>query len=94
MAESKTFDGVSTTTWERLQAFGREKHGTQFRATDANHGKATTPTPFGHLVLDYAHDPAAGTITYTVVSKPMLVMSPLLWHGIETAINGCRDESA
>lgn len=94
MAESRTFSGVSPGTWERLKALGREKHGTEFEPIDANHGKATTQTPFGRLVLDYALDREAGTITYTVVSKPMLVVSPLLWSGIEAAIRGCREETA
>jgi hypothetical protein len=90
MAESKTFTGVDTGTWERLQTLGREKHGIDFRATDANRGEAMTNTPFGRLVLGYVHDPAAATITYTIVSKPLLLMSPLVWSGVETAIDGCR----
>ena len=93
MPESKTFDGVTTQTWERLQALGREKHGTQFEASDATHGTATTATPFGKLVLDYAHDPEQATVTYTIVSKPMFVMSPLIWNGIETTLNGMAGES-
>jgi hypothetical protein len=90
MPERKTFTGVDAATWERLQTLGRQKHGTDFRAIDATHGEATTNTPFGRLVLDYVHDPAAATITYTIVSKPLFVMSPLVWSGIESALAGCR----
>ena len=90
MPESKTFTGVDAPTWERLQTLGREKHGTDFRAIDGTRGEAKTNTPFGRLVLDYVHDPAAATITYTIVSKPLFVMSPLVWSGIETALAGCR----
>ncbi|MFO1153102.1 MAG: hypothetical protein U1E42_05485 [Rhodospirillales bacterium] len=94
MPESKTFTGVDTATWERLQKLGREKHGTDFREIDATHGEATTSTPFGRLVLGYEHDPAAATVTYTIVSKPLLVMSPLVWSGLETALAGCKSDSA
>ncbi|MFO1129598.1 MAG: hypothetical protein U1E66_14325 [Rhodospirillales bacterium] len=90
MAESKTFTGVDTATWERLQTLGREKHGTQFRPIDATSGEATTNTPFGRLVLNYEHDPASATITYTIVSKPLFVVSPLVWTGVESALAGCR----
>ncbi len=93
MPETKTFTGVTTQTWERLQTIGRDKHGTQFEASDDTHGTATTATPFGKLVLDYAHNPQDSTITYTIVSKPMLVMSPMIWGGIESTLTGLREQS-
>jgi hypothetical protein len=93
MPEQRTFTGVTPATWARMQMFGRDRHGTAFQAIDANRGQATTETPFGRLVLDYALDPASESITYTIVSKPLFVMSPMLWVGIEAAIKGCRDEA-
>ena len=92
MPESKTFTGVTTQTWEQLQALGRQRHGTQFQPSDDNSGTATTSTPFGKLVLDYAHDPQQNTVTYTIVSKPMLVMSPMIWSGIEATITNLRGD--
>lgn len=91
MPESKTFTGVSTRTWQRLQALGQERHGTQFKPTDETRGTATTATPFGSLILDYDHDPDQETITYTIVTKPMLVMSPMIWSGIESTLIGLRN---
>lgn len=93
MPESKTFNGVTQQTWERLQALGRERHGTEFQPSDDCNGTATTPTPFGKIVLDYAHDVQRQTITYTIVAKPMFVMSPMIWSGIEQTIDGLRTES-
>ena len=92
MPESRTFSGVTMQTWERLQALGRERHGTQFQPSDESHGTATTATPFGKLVLDYAHDPQQQTVTYTIVNKPIFVMSPMIWNGIETTLNGLRGD--
>jgi hypothetical protein len=92
MAESKTFTGVTAQTWERLQALGQQRHGTEFTPADDNNGTATTSTPFGKLILDYAHDPKEETITYTIVSKPMLVMSPMIWNGIETTLTNLRGD--
>ncbi len=90
MPESKTFSGVTTQLWQRLQALGQERHGTQFTSSDDTRGTATTATPFGNLVMDYDHDPEQQTITYTIVSKPMLVMSPMIWNGIESTLIGLR----
>lgn len=92
MAESKTFTGVTTKTWERLQELGKQRHGTQFHPSDDTQGTATTATPFGNLVLGYAHDPQKSTVTYTIVSKPMFVMSPMIWSGIEQTLTGLRGD--
>lgn len=93
MPESKTFNGVTQQTWERLQALGRERHGTEFQPSDDFNGTATTATPFGKIVLDYAHDVQQQTITYTIVTKPMFVMSPMIWSGIERTLDGLRTDS-
>ncbi|NJO55585.1 MAG: hypothetical protein HC834_03625 [Rhodospirillales bacterium] len=94
MAESKTFTDVTPHMWERLQTLGREKHGTEFHAHSETHGQASTATPLGKLVLEYAHNPKEATVTYTIVSKPMFVMSPIIWNGIETALKGLRDDGS
>jgi hypothetical protein len=88
--EQHTFEDVSAATWERILATGRTEHGTVFEETAANSGTATTPTPIGAVVLEYAFDPAAERVSYKIVSKPMLAPSGLIWGGIKTTIERCR----
>ena len=90
MAESRTFEGVSAATWERMQAAGRDNHGTVFEEASDSRGTATTSTPVGTIVLDYAFDPADEQITYTIVKKPMLAASSLIWGGIAATLERCR----
>jgi hypothetical protein len=92
MAESRTFLNVNTETWSRLQDLGRRQHGTVFEPADDSTGKATTRTPFGSLVLAYARDEGADAVTYEIVNKPLLVASPLVWAGIEQALEDCRKD--
>jgi hypothetical protein len=93
MPESKTFENVSATTWQRMKTLGEQKHGTRFEQVDDSSGQATTNTPFGRLVLAYAHNPEQNSITYTIISKPLMVMAPLVWSGIESTLEGCRQQS-
>lgn len=88
--DTRSFDHVSAGTWERLRDTGRSQHGTVFKDEDANRGTATTATPFGALVLGYDFDPSAERITYTIVSKPLLAPSSMIWGGVESALDRCR----
>jgi hypothetical protein len=92
--ESRTFDKVDAALWQRLQATGQQRHGTQFEETQDNCGTATTPTPIGSVVLGYSFDPDGCTITYTIIRKPMLAASGLIWNGIAATIEGCRRSAA
>lgn len=92
MTASKTFSGVSPGVWEKMKAFGREQHGTVFDPEDGTHGRATTPSPLGAIVLAYAFDPDVETITYTIERKPMFVGDFLIWHGIDATLGRCRHD--
>lgn len=93
MSESRTFEGVSAATLQRLLTHGRESHGTTVEAIDLHHGTTTTATPLGILELSYALDPETETVTYTIVRKPFFIGDGLIWHGVEAAIRSCRDET-
>ena len=93
VAESRTFEGVSVATWERMRAGGRDNHGTVFEEASDSRGTATTSTPVGTIVLEYAFDPIAEQITYTIVRKPMLAASSLIWGGIAATLERCRQSS-
>jgi hypothetical protein len=88
--EDRSFEGVSTATWERMKATGRAEHGTVFEETAENRGTATTRTPVGTVVLEFRFDPAAERITYKILKRPMLAPSSLIWGGIESTIERCR----
>jgi hypothetical protein len=88
--DKKTFSGVDAATWEKLKALGTSQHGTVFDPADAESGTATTRTPVGTLVLGFAFDAANNSLTYTIVEKPLLVASNLIWSGIEDSIGKCR----
>lgn len=88
--DDRSFEGVTPATWERMKATGRDEHGTVFEETAENHGRATTRTPVGAVVLEYRFEPAAQRITYKIVKRPMLATSGLIWGGIRSTIERCR----
>ena len=88
--ERRSFDRVSEATWARIQATGRDEHGTVFEETAGGRGTATTQTPVGIVVVEFEFDAAAECITYGIAKRPMLAPSGLIWQGIELAINRCR----
>jgi hypothetical protein len=90
IVESRTFEGVSADTWERMQDTGRSEHGTVFEPTQDNCGMATTRTPVGTIVLGFEFDPSAERITYTIVRKPFMAASSLIWGGIAATLERCR----
>jgi hypothetical protein len=94
MPDSRTFQGVSAATWQRLLDHGRDRHGTAVEAIDLHRGTTTTLTPLGPLVLGYALDPENEAVTYTIVRKPFFIGDAMIWHGIEQAIQSCRGDAA
>jgi hypothetical protein len=88
--DDRSFEGVTPATWERMKATGRDEHGTVFEETAENQGRATTRTPVGAVVLEYRFEPAAQRITYKIVKRPMLATSGLIWGGIRSMIERCR----
>lgn len=88
--ETRTFEGVSPGAWQRMREAGCRDHGTVFDPPEASRGRATTPTPVGSVVLDYEFDAESERITYTIVRKPMLAASALIWGGIASTLERCR----
>ncbi|HRW61698.1 MAG TPA: hypothetical protein P5340_13720 [Defluviicoccus sp.] len=90
MAETRTFTGITPDVWERLKAYGRDAHGTQFEPEDAPSGVATTRTPVGEIAIRYDYDEAASRLCYTLERKPFFVMGWQIWGGIEATLDRCR----
>lgn len=89
--ESRTFEGVSSETWQRMQDAGRTDHGTVFEQSEEHYGTATTSTPVGTIVLGFNFEPTAERITYTIIRKPFMAASSLIWGGIAAALERCRN---
>jgi hypothetical protein len=88
--ESRTFEGVSATTWQRMQDAGRDEHGTVLEQAEEHRGTATTRTPVGPIVLGFSFEPDAERITYTIIRKPFMAASSLIWGGIAATLERCR----
>ncbi|WP_405206495.1 hypothetical protein [Aquimarina sp. LLG6339-5] len=89
MSDSKTFKGVSTSTWECVKETSLKEHGTIYAPPGANKGTAKTSTIVGDVVLDFDFDPTNETVAYIIVKKPILAPKSEIWNGIQDTINGC-----
>ncbi|WP_299222394.1 hypothetical protein [uncultured Aquimarina sp.] len=89
MSDSKTFNGVSTSTWECVKETSLKEHGTIYAPPGANKGTAKTSTIVGDVVLDFDFDPTKESVAYTIVKKPVLAPKSQIWSGIQDTINGC-----
>lgn len=93
MQDSRTFEDVSSHVWEKVKTIARTRFGTTFDPETSPAGTATTSTPIGEVVIDYALDADAEQITYTLRRKPMLILSGQIWSGLEETIDRCRQQS-
>ena len=68
----------------------RKEHGTVYKTDPNNPNAGTSETHYyGLTILAYAFDPAAGTVTYTILHKPGFAANSQVWNGIGKAIKGC-----
>lgn len=93
MRDSRTFEDVSVDVWERVKTMARDRFGTTFDPETSPAGTATTATPIGDVVIDYALDPETEEITYTLRRKPMLILSGQIWSGLAEAIDRSRQQA-
>ncbi|WP_298539777.1 hypothetical protein [uncultured Aquimarina sp.] len=89
MSDSKTFNGVSTSTWECVKETSLKEHGTIYAPPGANKGTAKTSTIVGDVVLSFDFDPTKERVAYTIIKKPVLAPKSEIWSGIEDTIKGC-----
>jgi hypothetical protein len=94
MAASKTYPGVTQAVWDCVKSASISQRGTVYDPSDGNQGTATTETVVGKLVMGFAFDPAASTITYTIQSKPFIVTEGEIWGGIQDSISACGGGSS
>ena len=86
---SKSYDGVTQAVWECVKLNSIAKNAATYDPPDGTEGTVTIPTPVGTVVLEFALDPTASTVTYTIKSKPLLVPESSMWSGIGDSIDAC-----
>ena len=92
MPSSRTFSGVTVEILTHMREFSRAQYGTVYDPPEGPVSTATSQTPLGECVIDFAHDAAKAELTLTLVKKPWLLPEGLLWNGFSETLERCRKE--
>ena len=68
MSDSRTFPGVTPEILSRMKELGRAEHNIAYDPPDGPVGTATSQTPLGECVIEFAHDAADRIYTAIVAS--------------------------
>ena len=93
MSNTHTFSDVSAEVVSRMKEFARAKYDIVFDPPDGPTSIATSQTPLGECVIEFAHDAAKAELTLTVVKKPWLLPEGVLWNGFVATLDRCREET-
>ena len=92
MPSSRTFSGVTLEVLTRMKEFGRAEHGIVYDPPEGPVSTATSQTPLGECIIEFAHDAEKAELTLTLVKKPWLLPEGLLWNGFSETLEHCRKE--
>ena len=92
MPSSRTFSGVTVDILTRMKEFGRAQYNIVYDPADGPVSTATSQTPLGECVIEFAHDAAKSELTLTLVKKPWLLPEGVLWNGFSETLERCRKE--
>ena len=92
MPSSRTFSGVTVDILTRMKEFGRAQYNIVYDPAEGPVSTATSQTPLGECVIDFAHDAAKAELTLTLVKKPWLLPEGVLWNGFSETLERCRKE--
>jgi hypothetical protein len=93
MSNSRTFPGVTPEILSRMKELGRAEYNIVYDPPDGAVGIATSQTPLGECVIEFAHDPTKTELTVTLVTKPWLLPEGVLWSGFVATLDRCREET-
>ena len=93
MPDSRSFSDVTPEILSRMKELGRAEHGIVYDPPDGPVGTATSQTPLGECVIEFAHDAATAELTLTLVKKPWLLPEGMLWSGFIATLDRCRAET-
>ena len=68
MPSSRTFSGVTVDILTRMKEFGRAQYNIVYDPAEGPVSTATSQTPLGECVVEFAHDAAKAELTLTLVS--------------------------
>jgi hypothetical protein len=87
---SRTFFNITPTILACTQTNSRKRYGTTYTPEPGNPKSGMTETHYlGLTKLSFVIDPAAATVTYTIVHKPLVASNGQVWDGIRDAIKAC-----
>jgi hypothetical protein len=87
---SRTFSPVTPAILACMETNSRRKYGTVYTPDAGNPNKGMTETHYlGLTRLAFVFDPAAATVTYAIVHKPLFASDDQVWNGIRDAIKVC-----
>jgi hypothetical protein len=92
MPSSRTFSGVTVDILTRMKEFGRAQYNIVYDPAEGPVSTATSQTPLGECVVEFAHDAAKAELTLTLVKKPWLLPEGVLWNGFSETLERCRKE--
>jgi hypothetical protein len=92
MPSSRTFSGVTVEILSRMKEFGRAQYGIVYDPPEGPVSTATSQTPVGECIIEFAHDAAKTELTLTLVKRPWLLPEGLLWNGFSDTLERCRKE--
>ena len=92
MSSSRTFSGVTVYILTRMKEFGRTQYNIVYDPAEGPVSTATSQTPLGECVIEFAHDAAKSELTLTLVKKPWLLPEGLLWNGFSETLERCRKD--
>ncbi len=90
MPASRTYPSVTADLVHRIKQEAREKHGVAFDPPEGTQGTATGRTPFGDLIVHFAHDSSQAALVMTLVRKPMVLPSALMWSAFAAELERTR----
>jgi len=93
MPSTRTFSGVTPEILHRMKEFGRAEYNIVYDPPEGPVSTATSQTPLGECVVQFAHDPAKAELTLTLLKKPWLLPEGLLWSGFSETLERCRRET-
>jgi hypothetical protein len=93
MPATRKFSGVSAAMVVRMKEYSRSQYGVVFDPPEGPNSIATSQTPLGECVIEFAHDSEREELALTVVKKPWLLPEGLLWNGFVETLERCREET-
>ena len=92
MSSRRTFSGVTVDILTRMKEFGRAQYNIVYDPAEGPVSTATSQTPLGECIIEFAHDAAKAELTLTLVKKPWLLPEGVLWNGFSETLERCRKE--